>query len=181
MHLKARNTLEKLSDEEIFNKISNPGNFTRSSNTSVFNKDAVSEALQIKHQLHNQTQKINKDIYFNPFSFTFFGKNPFQLTSRNYPVDFGYMDSFSYFVHVEIPETHTFKELPEQKILRLPESGGNLQFFVQQIDERNVSVQFRFSFAKATYSSSYYPVLKEFLERIIEVETQSIILVQEIL
>ncbi len=177
--LQARNALEKLTNEEIFNKISSPSNFTRSSNTSIVNKDAVSEALQIKHELQNQTQKINKDIYLNPFSFKFFSKNPFQLANRNYPVDFGYMDSFSYFVHLEIPQTHQFKELPEQKILRLPESGGMLQFFVQQVDESNVSVQFRFSFAKASYSSSYYPVLKEFLERIIEVETQSIILIQE--
>lgn len=179
--LQARNSLEKLREDEIFNELSNPSSFTRSGEITMENQKKVSEALHIKYELNNQTQKINDAIFLNPFSFRFFKRNPFQLESRQYPIDFGYKDEYSYIINIEIPENYKFEEFPEQKLLRLPESGGILQFFIRQNNDTNLDVYCRLSFPKAFYSSAYYPYLKEFFDAIIEVQTQSLIVIQEII
>jgi hypothetical protein len=178
--LQARNSLEKLRQDEIFNELSNPSSFTRSGAITLKNQKEISEALHIKYELNNQTQKINDAIFLNPFSFMFFKRNPFQLESRHYPIDFGYKDEYSYIVNIEIPENYKFEEFPQQKLLRLPESGGTLQFFIRQNNDTNLDVFCRISFPKAFYSSAYYPYLKEFFDAIIEVETQSLIVIREI-
>lgn len=177
--LDLRNKLERLEDDEIFGRASTPAKFTRVAGTSHKNKDEVKEALHIEHELLNSSQKINDAIYLNPFSFTFFDKNPFKLKERHYPIDFGYKDAYMYSVNVKIPEGHSVEELPQPKLLRLPENGGTLNFNVQQADERSVNVNYRISFPKATYASGYYPYLKEFFDAIVEVQTQSLIVIRE--
>ena len=178
--LQARNSLENLRQDEIFNELSNPSSFTRSGAIILKNQKEVSEALHIKYNLNNQIQKINNTIFLNPFSFRFFKRNPFQLESRHYPIDFGYKDAYSYIINIEIPKNFKFEEFPEQKLLRLPESGGTLQFFIRQNNDTNLDVFCRISFPKAFYSSAYYPYLKDFFDAIIEVQTQSLIVIQEI-
>lgn len=179
--LQARNSLEKLRQDDIFNELSNPSSSTRSSAITLKNQKEVSRALHIKYDLNNQTQKINDAIYLNPFSFRFFKRNPFQLESRHYPIDFGYKDAYSYIINIEIPENYKFEEFPEHKLLRLPESGGTLQFFTRQNNETNLDVFCRISFHKASYSSDYYPYLKDFFDAILEVQTQSLIVIREII
>ncbi|HSI69145.1 MAG TPA: DUF3857 domain-containing protein [Gillisia sp.] len=177
--LNLRNKLERLADDEIFGNASQPAKFTRVSSTSHKNKELVSEALHIEHELHNTSQRINDAIYLNPFSFTFFDKNPFKLKERHYPIDFGYKDAYIYSINVQIPENHSVVELPESKLLRLPENGGSLNFAVQQADEKNININYRISFPKAAYGSGYYPYLKEFFDAIVEVQTQSLIVIRE--
>ena len=177
--LHTRNQLGEISNSEIFNEVSNPAGHTRTSLTTLKNKDDVSEALFINYNLDNESQKINDVIYFNPFSFHFFEKNPLTSAERNYPIDFGFQDTYNYSVNIEIPENHQVVELPKQKIISLPEKAGTMSFSVQQKDERNLSVQFRINFSQAEYASSFYPFLKEFFNAIIEVQSQSLIVLKE--
>jgi hypothetical protein len=136
--------------------------------------------LFINYTFANESQKINDVIYFNPFSFHFFQENPFTSVERNYPIDFGYQDTYSYSINIEIPENFQVVELPQLKRLSLPEKSGTLIFSVLQKDARNLSVQYRINFSRAEYPSGFYPFLKEFFNAIIEVQSQSIIVLKEI-
>lgn len=177
--LSTRNSLEQLSEEEIFNELANPNPFAVSGKIEINNKEDISQNLEIRYQLQNQSQMINNVIYLNPFSFRFFNKNPFQLEKRHYPIDFGYKDSYSYYVNIEIPEDLKVEELPEQQLMRLPEGGGTIQFVVRQTDERNIMAHCRITFSSAQYSSSYYPYLKSFFDKILQVQSKSLIVLKE--
>lgn len=179
--LHTRNKLDEISNAEIFNTISNPAEHTRSSLTTVRNEDAVSEVLFVNYLLDNESQKINDIIYFNPFSFHFFESNPFTSAERTYPIDFGYEDTYSYSVNIEIPENYEIAELPKQKVLSLPEKAGILSFNVMQKDARHLLVQYRVNFARAEYASAFYPYLKEFFNAILEVQSQTVIVLKEII
>lgn len=177
--LRVRNDLDTYSNSEIFSKISNPNRHTTGHHTKALNKELVSEPLQISHEIQNESQKINNLIYFNPFSFLIFEKNPLQLEQRSYPIDFGFKDAYSYSINVEIPENHEVLELPEQKRISLPEKGGSIHFMTQQTDEQNVMIQCRVTFSKAIYSSGYYPYLKEFFNTIVDLQNESLIVIKE--
>ncbi len=175
----AREKLDDLSNSEIFNSLTNPNTHTRRKKVEYLLKSNTAEAVDLNFDLDNESQKINDLIYVNPFSFAFFGENPFQLKERHYPIDFGYKDAYSYSIHLEIPEGHEVIELPEHKLLKLPENGGSLNFAVQQIDERHVSIFCRVAFPKAVYSAGYYPYLKEFFNEMIDIQKQSVIVIRQ--
>ena len=175
----AREKLDELTNAEIFNTLTTPNTHTRSRKAEYLLKNNTAEALDLTFDLDNASQKINDLIYVNPFSFAFFGENPFQLKERHYPIDFGYRDAYSYSVHLEIPEGHEVVDLPEQKLLRLPENGGSLNFVVQQVNENTVNIHCRVTFPRAVYVAGYYPYFKEFFNEMIDIQKQSLIVIRQ--
>ncbi|MUP46986.1 DUF3857 domain-containing protein [Gramella sp. BOM4] len=178
--LNFRNGMAQASKNEIFNKVSRPNEQTRAIDSEFENQENPSENLMIHYSLENESQKINDRIYLNPFSFKFFESNPFTLEERNYPIDFGYKDLYNYMVVVEIPENYEVEEMPEQKAIRLPDNGGSLVFSAQRINERTVNVVCRLSFQEPVYPSVFHSGLKEFFNEILQVQTQSLIVLKKI-
>lgn len=174
--LAVKNRLDEIQPEEIFQSLSNANSHTRSLGAVPQKKE---DQVNITFDLHNSSQKINDLIYINPFSFKFFNENPFKLKERTYPIDFGYKDVYTYNVSLEIPETHEFIELPENKRISLPEKGGSLQFLTQKVNDNSIIVHCRVSFPQSVYSAGFYPYLQKFFSELLDIQEQSIILVRE--
>lgn len=177
--LSVRNKIDEIDLNNIFNILTNPNESTKSIEEIVLNKEDLSNDLIITYQLENDSQKINNKIYFKPFSFKFFAENPFKLNERNYPIDFGYNDTYSYSILLIIPDTHEVIEIPEQKIVALPKKGGSIHFFAKQINETVINIHCRLKFSNSSYGPEYYFYLKKFMETLNLVQEQSIILIQE--
>ncbi|MCP9199757.1 DUF3857 domain-containing protein [Gramella sp. GC03-9] len=178
--LNFRDHMKEASEEEIFNIVSKPNDHTRAIETIFENEEAPEENLFITYGLENKSQKIEDRIYLNPFSFKFFDGNPFKLDERHYPVDFGYKDLYSYTVFLEIPENYSIEEFPEKKAITMPGNGGTLMFSTQQLDDHTLSVVCRLSFKSAMYPSVMYDGLKQFFDEIMQVQTQSLIVLKKI-
>lgn len=174
--LAVKNQLDEVKPEEIFNSLSNPNSHTRSL-SAVPEKTA--NKVDIKFDLYNSSQKINDLIYINPFSFKFFQENPFKLKERTYPIDFGYKDAYTYNISLEIPKTHEFVELPQNKMIALPEKGGTLHFMTQKVNDHSVMVHCRVAFPLAVYAPGFYPYLQQFFSEMMDIQEQSIIVVRE--
>ncbi|MFD2516280.1 hypothetical protein [Salinimicrobium flavum] len=174
--LSVKNRLDDLKQEDIFNDLTNPNSHTRSLSATP---NVENNPVEINFNLHNGSQKINDLIYLNPFSFKFYDENPFKMRERTYPIDFGYKHAYTYNIHLEIPEDHEFVELPENKILKLPDNGGTLYFMTQQVDERTVNIHCRVSFPITLYSSGFYPYLQQFFTEMLDIQEKSIILVRQ--
>lgn len=174
--LEVRNKLEEIKPEVIFNALTNPNSHTRG---IPADPKVEANAVNITFDLYNSSQKINEMIYVNPFSFKFFDENPFKLKERSYPIDFGYRDAYTYNIRLEIPETHEFVELPENKMISLPERGGTLNFMTQQVDEYSIILHCRVAFPLTVYTPGFYPYLQKFLSELINIQEQSIVVVRE--
>lgn len=177
--LNVRNSLKELAPEEIFESLSNPNKETRSLSATALQTEELDKNVMISYELNNNSQKINDLIYVNPFSFKFFSENPFKLQERTYPIDFGYKDAYTYNIRMEIPEGHEIVELPEQKMLSLPEKGGQLFFVVQKVNEKVVNISCRVTFPKAIYGPGYYLYLKKFFTEMMNIQEQSLIVVKK--
>ncbi|MCF4100945.1 DUF3857 domain-containing protein [Gillisia sp. M10.2A] len=177
--VKVRNQLDETSQEKIFNEVSNPNEHAKSSHISYKNRELISEPVTVEYDLKNDSQKLSDLIYFNPFSFRFFDKNPFQLKERTYPIDLGYARSYLYAIQITIPENHSIVEIPENQLLKLPENSGSLYFIVQKANESTINVQCRVSLSKASYAPGYYPYLKEFMSNLMTIQNGSFIVIKE--
>ncbi|WP_347408629.1 DUF3857 domain-containing protein [Christiangramia sp.] len=179
---KAFNIRKQLSDtekENYFTEFTVPNDHARATDLEVNNQDDLEEDLEIVYEMNNASQKINDQIYFNPFSFRFFQKNPFNLDKRTYPIDFGYKDMYMYSIQVIIPEGYTVAEMPESKALRLPGNKGSFLFAANKITENSISIQCRVSFTESIYGPEYYEGLKKFFNEILAVQQQSLIVLKE--
>ncbi len=177
--LNQRNGIEMLSPADIFKEITHPIESTYATNVEVSNKENLSEKLEVKFSLENRSQKINDKIYFNPFSFKFFTENPFHSESRSYPIDFGYKDSYLYMASIEIPEGYKITSLPETKNLRIQGNEASLRFTATKFQENIVKIQCLLSFRRSLYPTEFYDALRKFFDQILEVQSQSLIVIEE--
>ncbi len=116
-------------------------------------------------------------LYFNPFVFTFFEKNPFTLEERNYPIDFGFTRVYSYQAKIEFPEGYEVQELPQKRELVLDGNKGALNFFYL-LDNNKLSISFDLSLNSAYYNADSYDDLKGLFKEVTDVQNNSLIVLK---
>ncbi|MGB3607182.1 MAG: DUF3857 domain-containing protein [Psychroserpens sp.] len=131
-----------------------------------------SEIFKIEQTL----ETIGDKLYFNPFLFVFFDKNPFQLQQRSYPIDFGHKAVFFYSAELTIDDYQVL-EIPTSVKISLPNNTGNL-IFSSTVKENVVTLYFKFSLDEPVYDASYYDVLKQYFAQIVDIQKNSLVLLQ---
>ncbi|MFZ5940120.1 MAG: hypothetical protein ACOYXB_06060 [Bacteroidota bacterium] len=116
------------------------------------------------------------DLVLIPVSF-FDGvnENPFKLEERKYPVNFTYPREVTNIVSLTIPEGYTLEELPEPKMVALPDNGGKFIFSLSTLNN-TIQVISKYSISKDEYLPSDYQALKEFYAIIVDKHSQHIVL-----
>ncbi len=117
-------------------------------------------------------------IYLNPFFITIFTENPFKLQERTYPIDFGYKDTFYYTLRLNLGEGYSILEKPKGLNLALPNKKGSV-LFSTTIQGSFVNMLFKISFKEAIYPSEYYPYLKEFMSKVVEIQSNSLLVLKK--
>jgi len=114
-------------------------------------------------------------IYFNPFIFERITKNPFTLTERLYPVDYGVAPEVTVVFNLTLPPDLVVEEMPKNAALQLPLGGGRYLFNTSSQDNK-ISITTNMVLTKAVYGKGEYKALKEFYERIIALEQSTVVL-----
>lgn len=117
-------------------------------------------------------------IFINPFLSPFFEENPLKLNQRTYPVDFGYKDSYSYMVLIEIPDGYEFEEIPKNIIYNLPDNLGKV-IVSAEVKGKMLTLNQRINFTSSYYTVPYYTSLKEFFNHIVDINTNTLITVKK--
>ena len=121
---------------------------------------------------------VNETIYLDPFLMKFFEKDPFLSEERQFPIDFGYNRNYEYVVSIILPEGYEATELPENKIITLPENMGILKF-TTGLTANNISVMYSLVLNKAHFVSEIYPALKDLFKYAIDAQNNSIIVLKK--
>ena len=113
-------------------------------------------------------------LIFNPFLWEKITTNPFKLTERDYPVDWGMASEERLILTMHLPAQYSIETPPQSVIFKMPDTGG-----MYATNFENNDNTFTFSslirFGKAVYSSEEYPYLKEFYNKIILTEKADMI------
>lgn len=117
-------------------------------------------------------------IYLDPFFHKFFTQNPFKLQERSYPIDFGYKDSYIYSLTLNLNEDYEVLETPKDLVMEMPNNTGKL-LFSTKINGGLISLNFRLTFNETIYPAEYYEFLKEFMNNVVNIQTNSLILLKK--
>jgi hypothetical protein len=113
--------------------------------------------------------KLGDGFTLNPFFMERKERNPFKLTERLYPVNFGALQEYTVILNLTYPESFLLVEKPEKTTLAIPGGGGKFLFDI--LDNGNkATMTYSLSFNKAVYSSVEYKYLKELFNRVIQVQ-----------
>ncbi|MBS1531983.1 MAG: DUF3857 domain-containing protein [Bacteroidetes bacterium] len=132
----------------------------------------LEESYDVEVSLYNN---MNHDkLAFNPVLMDQVKTNPFKLSERDYPVDWGMPSDERYIITIHVPDQYTIENPPQNVSFGLPNQGG--RFLTDYQSEGNT---FTFSyvtqFNKSVYSAEEYPYLKELYNKIILAEKNEMV------
>ena len=123
-------------------------------------------------EIENFANLQNDQLAFNPYLDSKTTKNPFNLTERNYPIDFGSLIQEESYMEIKLPKGYTYA--PETKLknisMSLPERAARYIFKVSNSDPNVLLIESATQFNKPLFLPEEYFDLKEFFSRIIQAQ-----------
>ncbi|MDC9724214.1 MAG: hypothetical protein PSN34_15800, partial [Urechidicola sp.] len=118
---------------------------------------------------------IGDKIILNPFFFSNLKENPFKLKSRLYPVDFGFTKKNEFIITINIPENYKLESMPLDKNILLSNNKGEMTYS-SSFKNNKISMNFKYSIDATVFYSEEYQALKDFINQIIFLQNEPIIL-----
>ncbi|MEL0456768.1 DUF3857 domain-containing protein [Flavobacteriaceae bacterium SZ-1-7] len=146
---------------------------------TVTEDDVRAQDFSEVYKFEYHPENTGENIYLNPFFVKFFNENPFKLQERTYPIDFGYKDDYIYIFKLNLGEKYTVAEKPKDFRLALPSNTGEIGFSTK-IMNNSVVIVMKFDFKSAMYSAEFYPYLKEYMGKIVDIQKNSLLLLKKI-
>ncbi|MDY2587648.1 DUF3857 domain-containing protein [Winogradskyella aquimaris] len=135
--------------------------------------------FQEKIEFTLEPELIADKIYLNPFIIKFFEVNPFKLQERTYPIDFGYKDSYTYTLSIDLGDNLKVLELPKPANIILPNQTGSFVFNIDLTDDI-LTLFFKVKFDKAIYGPEYYDALKLFMNNVVKTQNNTMVVLQKV-
>lgn len=148
------------------------------SDHSVKNSTETSPQFTETYNINYEAEDIAETIYLNPFLLPFFKENPFKLQERTYPIDFGYKDNYIYMLKLNLGDEYEVSELPNNARIGLPNKTGNFSFSTNVLGN-SINMVFSLNFNEAIYPPEYYPYLKELMNKVVNIQTNSLIVLKK--
>jgi hypothetical protein len=147
---------------------------TNSSFDNLENPDQPANEIH-EITINDHSQVAGNIIYLNPYVLGRMEENIFKSEKRLYPVDYSTPLDRIYMAKIQIPEGFIVEELPKQKMLALPSSGGK---FVYSASQMGNSINFvsQFIINKSIFSAEEYPSLREFYNQVVAKQAEQIVL-----
>jgi hypothetical protein len=133
----------------------------------------VSEEFSFTHA--SQADVIGDKIYFNPMLFFTTAENPFKQENREYPVDFVFPQQDKYMINIKLPDGYVVESVPESVTIAMEDNIGSFAYNIL-IKNNQVQLNVLFDINRASIAKEHYGMLKDFYRKIIEKQTEKIVL-----
>ena len=145
----------------------------------LLNKNKLSKPVveRIKFSSEDLIEEINGKLYVEPLLFFANSTNPFKLEDRKFPVDFVTPWKDVHRVSIQIPEGYKIEILPEKIAIGMPKDLGIFKFQTSRKGNKIYTVCI-LQFNSAIIVPQYYGVLKEFYAKVVEKQSEKIVLVK---
>ena len=141
-------------------------------NLDTLEKEAI---LSVKKTFNEAYSMAGERIYISPMLGEGESNNPFKVSERQYPIDFGVPQEETYIANLSLPEGYAVEEMPKQESILLPNNGG--RFLFSCINENGeLKITSKITLKKAIYSPEEYQSLREFYSRIVSKHAEQVVL-----
>lgn len=111
-----------------------------------------------------EAEAMDADMQFiKPFTFMRWDENPFQSSTRTFPVDFLYTFSDNYSAQIQIPEGYELDDYPEAVKLTIPTGSALFTYEITPFSNQ-VNINVTIALKSSLIYPDIYPDLKYFME-----------------
>jgi hypothetical protein len=168
------------SEEEFYEKIDEENNRIKINSFKVSNRESLDKPLteEFEIEIKNFATLQNDQLLFNPYIDTKMSKNPFNLTERNYPIDFGSLVQEECYIEIKLPKGYAYPTEGKLKNINmaLPERAARYIFKINNTTPDILIIESATQLNKPLFMPEEYFDLKEFFSRIIQAEKLDVVL-----
>lgn len=139
--------------------------------------EPVVETFSFEHS--NLIEKIGDKMYFSPLIFFEKTENPFKQEVRKYPVDYTIPYSDNFRIMIKIPDGFEVVSSPEPINLQMENNQGSFLFNIA-IQNNSIQISSIFNINTTLIASSEYATLKMFYKKMIEKQSEKIVIVKKL-
>lgn len=143
----------------------------------IDNLDSLYKPLNEEFEvvINNALSDIDGELVITPMLFEQFKENPFKISNRQYPIDFGYPHDKTIIINYTFPQGYTVVNLPENSNMKLKDKSASFSC-KSGITEGKISIMYKFSINKSLFVESEYADLREFYNQVINKSAEPIML-----
>lgn len=148
-----------------------------STKSEFMNIPDLSKPISQTHgiSIQDHASSAGNVIYLNPYVTSQLKENPFKQDIRTYPIDYGAPSEIVYTCKISIPEGYSIDEMPQSKVLALPQNGGRFFYNIAQTNG-TITLTSIFTVNRTLFAQTDYPVLREFYNQVVAKQAEQIVL-----
>ncbi len=151
---------------------------TASVDTFYIVDKTIDEPLKIviKYNIDEYIEEAGDLVYFTPPLFTNIKESVFIREKREFPVNFSYENSIYEKFQIKLPTNYSISISEEQSKKKLNIPNYSYVKMVSSDGENNLKILKTTNRKERTFKQSEYPKLKSFFEKVLEYDTEQIVL-----
>ncbi|WJS95320.1 DUF3857 domain-containing protein [Flavobacterium johnsoniae] len=118
---------------------------------------------------------IGGKLFVNPLLFFAYKSNPFKLEKRQMPIYFGFPEQRRFNMFLQIPEGYKVESLPSPIRIVMEDKAASYTMNIMS-DENQIQIKVTQEISKAIFAAEDYSMIKDFFQKIIEIQNDKIIL-----
>ncbi len=174
-----RKTLNKKSRDEYLKDWTKSYIDLEIRNYSCENKDQLEQNLKETYTVQVELVEVSELFLYPFFVKKSFDKNPFTLTERQYPVDFGYPRTETFLLSIDLNDQYIVTELPENKIVKIPGGAGECSIIYGNTNGK-LTVRYSYKLKHSYFEAEAYKSLQEFFANIVSMQNKEAIALKRI-
>lgn len=134
---------------------------------------SITEEFEVT--ISNGATEIDSELYITPLLFEQLKENPFKVSERKYPIDYGYARDKTIVANFIIPQGYTVANLPANVTMKLP--GNAASFSCKSgVADGKISIVFKFNINNSVILQTQYADLRELYNQIVAKQAEPIVL-----
>lgn len=144
----------------------------------LINKKSAELPLKEIFTFEIEKDANNTTLFFDPFVYKIFPKNPFTLEKREYPVDFAYPRFYTTRFMVALPENYEFENIPKNQTRELDGKKAAYQLTTLQ-ENGNLTLIFTLLINEFHFVPEEYEVLKSFFREVVKIQKNTLLSIKK--
>ena len=172
-----RGNIKNVKEDVYLEKLENDNNKIEISEYSRTNENDLKFPIveNFSFSSSNFSENIGGAIYINPMLFFAVEQNPFKQENRAYPVDYGFPFIDKYNITIKIPDGYKVETIPTPLLLNMEDNLGGFKFMINT-SGNSIQLVLTHQINVPIVVADYYPMLKEFYQKMIEKQNEKIVL-----
>ncbi|NRD21341.1 DUF3857 domain-containing protein [Winogradskyella eckloniae] len=139
-------------------------------------KDATQPIkVSYEYELSDGIDEVGGKVYLSPLLFFALKENPFKLEERQYPIDFVVPYTDKYLVNIKIPDGYVVESLPQSEMLEFKDANVKYTYLLK-LNGSYLQLKGQMEIINPLILPADYKDFKEFYSKIVEKQTEQIVL-----